>query len=456
MSFLSLIGKKFHGRSSKQRRTNDRTSSPIVSESKSQISKILKGQAVCQYRFEIPNLQEAHSGVVGELGCDVESKVSVFSIGSAFHLIIAVAWYRVLKGQVKHKKGDLYHALKDQWEEDAFIVANRLRKLRGEGTVASPVNHKPTLKELLIHINGLPPLDYRLEDMSRVSLPGVLDEIGNWADSSWHVAGICKDLNLDPNLTSSSSHLQESEEDMYAYSTANILLSAAILTLASGQGLAETLDDLVLQPLSMLNTVLTTSEMQRLKDENGNRVIPSHYTRDEDGDVRREQNVFPRNDFNLLRHGGYSCIEDMSKLAGFIHQLFKDDDARTKVHFKYTFSSVDDKENCYQPSLFGFMSLLRWPIAPFESSHDCAYELGKVDGEHLVVTSMPHEGYGSSWHFMLGPEMFITVVVNLAGKSPLTRYVSDELAQSFYGLEPSVDIASVLDRPVCAAGECAE
>ena len=223
----------------------------------------------------------------GEIEEDNEASKIIYRLGSLFKPLVAISLHLIIEKLSKssHPNDGIYHGLND-WEEH-FTVAYNLH--RPANKRMRPLRGNPTIKDLLVHTNGLPNVNHF-----------IIAPDGTLLMSEDEFVRAAPRLSHDHNP---ASRVQ--------YSNGNYILAALLIEAVSEDSFGKFLRSKILDPLEMNNTYLNASELERT--EHNWQALPHMIY----GDNQRRQikdRTSIGSTIEIATLGIYSCTQDLEKL----------------------------------------------------------------------------------------------------------------------------------------------
>ena len=351
-----------------------------------------------------------------------------YAIASGTKPMINLALYRLIEEgevvledkQAVLEDNQVRKMMRDAWDKRAFPLCNELRKYRLGKEYRpwrQPEHWDPTIRELMTHIRGFPKHQR-----------GLFGPDGSFLMSEDTFGQIFA------ALVDRHSHVQR---EGFCYSNWNALLLGFIIKYATGMSLADALKRLVLMPCKMNNTILDSQTFDKMRSKIASPNINTAMN-------GPRQSIFPNilnDDAALAVVGGFSCIEDMTKLFQHILGKLLYGGNQTKATLFYSPDSFRHKGAEVLSFPTGICANLDSQATGFESFEQIpgskSHQLGRDLGTSIQAISKAGALRGYSCHFYMIPskKLVIVVMTNTSGIADSSQLVAQYLIQQMARLD---------------------
>jgi CubicO group peptidase (beta-lactamase class C family) len=364
---------------------------------------------------------------------DEDAASDIYAIGSLTKILINVAWFRIID-QLSSEARFIH--LRGAWERSACDLFNEHREKRGKSTMRRLVGN-PELRQLLVHVNGIAPMDRYL-----------LAPDGSFIMSEEEF------IEVAPRITEDCYKANSSDRGWFDYSNANHIFAGMILEAVTGQDIGVLMRELVFDWLDMKSTFMDERSLYlphvRASIATGYRVSADR-TRRSAAASRYLSDVV-----EVASLGARSCKGDLAKLyraflkgaQGAQGSLFQ------QQHISDFFKPDVKPEQGGATTLGGLYGALDSQIPGFESLNRIVtpaayfppYTLGKRPDRsrcHAYYKAGTVDGFCSSAYLLLNDRAFVVVLANSSGPVDATDHLSRYILQEALNLSPAVNIISV-------------
>jgi CubicO group peptidase (beta-lactamase class C family) len=361
---------------------------------------------------------------------------NIYAIGSLTKILINVAWFRLIDQLSSEAR---YMHLRGAWERSACDLFNEHRMKRGKSTMRR-LHGNPELRQLLVHENGLAPMNRYL-----------------FAPDGTFIMSEEEFIEVAPKITDDRYKASYPERGWVEYSNANHIFAGMILEAVTGQNIGVLMRELVFDWLGMKSTFMDEHSLDlphvTANVATGYRVSANR-TRESAVASRYLSDVV-----EVASLGAYSCTDDLAKLyraflegaEGEQGSLFQ------KQHINDFFKPDVKRVEGGATTLGGLYGALDSQVPGCESLNRIVtpaanfppYSLGKrADGSkcHAYYKAGTVNGFCSSAYLLLKDRAFVIVLGNSSGPVDATDHISRYILQEALGLAPAVDIVRTVDR----------
>ena len=385
----------------------------------------------CAFRAEVVSESSPEEPVLQDYatadGVDDESMTTtgadkLFAFGSGMKLIINFALYRIMEDWKTVLKDDKVKAMmRDAWNKPAFGIYNELRDHRGLPQWREPQHRSPSVIQLMTHSYGF--LAHRR---------GLFGPDGTFLMSEETFGQIFAPLVDRP------SNIQVGD---FCYSNWNTMLLGFIIRHATGQSLANALKVIVLDYCQMSNTVLDRETFEQNRDKIARPNVSTAISGSKESSIV----WFLDDDAALAVGGGFSCVEDMTKLLKSMLKPAMNEVDRIKEKLFHSNVTIIDQgihRWSFPSGICGPLDSEATGSESFERIPGSKiYKLGRHSGKSLNAISKAGVVRGYACHFYMIPyrKLVVAVMTNTSGIADPSQMVAQYLIQEIVGLDPPLD-----------------